>query len=141
MEIVNCPISENAVRSADAVALINNDQSWTYQELDAAIQNLCSFLKHLGIKENHRVAFIATSTPETICLFFALFRLGAIACPLSSRIPQEQVSKHLDLLKPSYVLETAKLNIDTTFRHCTTSSNLNFGFLSSESAEIFDEIL
>jgi o-succinylbenzoate---CoA ligase len=93
--------------------LINKERIWTYRELDATIHSLCGFLENAGIKENARVAFIAQSSPATIFLFFALFRLRAIACPLSFRIPQDQIPKHLELLKPSHVLEPASLPLNT----------------------------
>src|SRR6267154_2990188 len=109
MENVNCPISENARRNPHQYALLSPDRIWTYQELDSTICSLCNFLKKESIKENQRVAFIAKSTPATIFLFFALLRLKAIACPLSFRIPEEQLPKHFDQLKPSHILEPAKL--------------------------------
>jgi o-succinylbenzoate---CoA ligase len=112
MENVNCPISENAKHTPDHHALISEDRSWTYQELDSIIHSLCSFLKSAGIKEYERVAFIAESSAATIFLFFALFRLRAIACPLSFRLPQDQIPKALELLKPSHVLELATLSIN-----------------------------
>ena len=73
-----CPLSEHAERIALSTAYLE----WTYAELNASIHAICSQLK--DVKENHRIAFIAHPTPATIMLFFALFRLGAIACPLSS---------------------------------------------------------
>ncbi len=109
MENVSCPISENARRNPQHYALVTQDRTWTYQELDAAIQALCHFLEKTGIKENHRVAFLARSIPSTILLFFALLRLRAIACPLSFRIPEEQLPKYFELLKPSHILEPATL--------------------------------
>ena len=84
-----CPLSEHAER----IALSTADREWTYAELNASIHAICSQLK--DVKENHRIAFIAHPTPATIMLFFALFRLGAIACPLSFRIPPEQIPRHL----------------------------------------------
>ncbi len=108
-EQVYCPISENAKRDPHHYALIDQERTWTYQELDAAIQGLCHFLEKIGIKENHRVAFLARSTPSTILLFFALLRIRAIACPLTFRIPKEQLPKYFEQLKPSHILEPENL--------------------------------
>ncbi len=87
-----CPLSEHAER----IALCTADREWTYSELNASIHALCSQLN--DVKADDRVAFIAHPTPATIMLFFALFRLGAIACPLSFRIPPEQIPRHLEAL-------------------------------------------
>jgi o-succinylbenzoate---CoA ligase len=113
MENVNCPISENARRNPRHYALVGHEHTWTYQELDAAIRNLCHFLKKTGIKENHRVAFIAKPISSTILLFFALLRLKAIACPLSFRIPERQLPEYFQLLKPSHILEPETLSLST----------------------------
>ncbi len=96
-----CPISENAQRFPHHVALNAIDKQWTYQELDASLHAICCQLK--DVKAGERIAFIAHPTPGTIMLFFALFRLGAIACPLSFRIPQEQIPRHLEELSARHI--------------------------------------
>lgn len=120
MERLNCPISENAWRNPEQYALISQERTWTYQELHSTICSLCSFLKKIGIKENHRVAFIAKSTPQTIFLFLALWRLRAVACPLSFRIPEEQLPKYFELLKPTHILEPAQLSMISDTDSLTT---------------------
>ncbi len=113
MEEIICPIYENARSAPHLPAFISEERVWSYVELDNAIHSLCNFLKESGIREHQRIAFIARNHPSTIVLLFALFRLRAIACPLSFRTPQEQISKQLDLLKVSHILEphTLPLNI------------------------------
>ncbi len=109
MENVNCPLSENARRSPNQAAVIAKERTWTYREFDWAVDSLCKDLKNEGVQEKHRVAFIAKSHVSTIALFFALFRLKAIACPLSFRIPQEQLPTHFELLKAHHVVDVEKI--------------------------------
>ncbi|MBS0604040.1 MAG: AMP-binding protein [Verrucomicrobia bacterium] len=109
MEQVLCPISENALSTPHRTALISDERRWSYLELDQALHSLCLFLSEAGIKEHQRIAFIAKCDPATILLFLALFRLRAIACPLSFRTPQQQIAKQLSELKASHVLEPATL--------------------------------
>ncbi len=113
MEIVNCPISENAKLWPDHFSLITEEYAWTYREFDAMVHHLCLFLKNLGIQENDRVPFIAKTSVATICLFFALFRLKAIACPLSFRIPQAQIDQFLKQLRPNLLLDPESLPLAT----------------------------
>jgi O-succinylbenzoic acid--CoA ligase len=122
MEQVLCPLSENARSAPHRIALISDARTWSYLELDNAVLSLCHFLEKLGIKERIRVAFIAQTHPSAIVLFFALFRLGAIACPLSFRIPQEQISKYLDYLKISHFLELKTLPFNTSTASPTYST-------------------
>lgn len=119
MEHLNCLISEHAKRYPDQCALINQGCRWTYQELNSAICTLCDHLKKEGVQENQRIAFTAMSTPQTIVLFLALWRLKAIACPLSFRIPEEQLPKSLELLKPAHLLDPVQLPISS---HATPST-------------------
>lgn len=112
MDALNCPLFESAQRSPHHPALITAKRTWTYQELDAAVHSLCQFLENTGVKANQRIAFIAHSSPATILLFFALFRLHAIACPLSYRLPQELLASHISQLKAAHVLEPSLLPPD-----------------------------
>lgn len=114
MEHVTCPLSENARLTPQHPALITDQRTWTYKELDAEVHALCSFLENAGIKENQRIAFVAQTSPGAILLFFALFRLRAIACPLSHRLPQEQLTQYIQLLKAAHVLEPSLLPPDIT---------------------------
>jgi o-succinylbenzoate---CoA ligase len=110
MENVQCPISEHAKHTPHHVALVEQNRDWTYEELNGCITSVCNDLKKVGVQEHSRVAFVARTSPATIILFFALLRLKAIACPLSFRIPQEQLPKYIELLGASHVLESVELN-------------------------------
>ena len=101
---VLCPIFDNARKTPQQLALITEERSWSYFELDQAINTICHFLNGSGIKKGERIAFVAKTQPSTILLLFALFRLGAIACPLSFRIPKAQ------LPSPIFDPETLPLN-------------------------------
>ncbi len=114
MEYVNCPLSENARRSPDQFALISQERSWTYRECDAMVHSIAVYLKNLGVQENQRVAFVANTSISTVCLFFALFRLKAIACPLSIRIPETQLPKNLEQLNAHLFLNTESLPLSTS---------------------------
>jgi O-succinylbenzoic acid--CoA ligase len=138
MESVNCPISENARQTPHHCALMSQEHTWTYQELNLRIDALCQWLKDRGVKENHRVAFIAHSSAETIVLFFALFRMHAIACPLSFRIPEEQIPSYLGLLKPSLFLEPGslfpRLSVNCSHSHLIPLDQLATFLLTSGSS-------
>lgn len=125
MEEVICPISENAKNAPHHPAIIADQRSWSYAELDSSIQSLCHFLKETGIKKHERIAFIAKSHPHTIVLLFALFRLGAIACPLSFRIPNEQIAVQLLHLGASHILEPETLPLNISKQASLSSIHFN----------------
>ncbi len=105
MEQILCPLAKYARQNPHHPALNSEDCILSYLELDHAVNSVCSFLKTSGIKEDQRVAFIAHSHPSTIMLLWALFRLGAIACPLSFRTPQEQIARSIEHLKAHHWID------------------------------------
>jgi O-succinylbenzoic acid--CoA ligase len=109
MKIVSCPIFEQAQHAKEAPALICDTRVWSYGAVDEAVSALCHFLQANGVKRGTRIAFVAKPSPQAIFLLFALFRLGAIACPLSFRLPQEQICTYLKTLAISHIFEPESL--------------------------------
>jgi long-chain acyl-CoA synthetase len=68
------------------VALIYGDRSWTYQECDEITDQIAVALAERGIRAGDRVAFLLPNCPEMVFLYFACFKLGAIAVPLNVRL-------------------------------------------------------
>jgi len=54
-----------------------------YRELHLAANRLANALAALGVKRGDRVAIVLPQRPETAIAHFAIYRLGAIAMPLS----------------------------------------------------------
>ncbi len=97
-----CPLK---AASSALPAWIEEGRVWSYQEIDALADRWVSELIERGVKEGSRVAFSPHPTPLIAALFFAIWRLGAVACPLSLRLPPEQRRKILEQLQPVLVLE------------------------------------
>jgi len=55
-----------------------------HPEFEAHVEGMCRQLKNFPYD---KVAFWAHTTPEVVYLFFAIWKLGKIACPLSTRLP------------------------------------------------------
>ncbi len=110
---VSCPIFEQASQNPHHLALITDERTWTYAQLDGAIHSLTRFLKKTGIKEKDHIPFIAKSHLSTILLLFALFRMGAVACPLSFRIPQEKLPQLFKDLRAAHIFEPETLPLQS----------------------------
>lgn len=91
MAEIFCPIYLHAQNIPDQIAIQTPDRTLTYSQFDAALANQVNLLKTRGIKPHSHAAFIAYPSLSTILLLFSLFRLRAVACPLSFRTPSEQV--------------------------------------------------
>jgi len=115
-----CPIALHAQLSPHEPALITDDKTWTYRACHSLVEGLCRSLKTSGIEPGARVAFIARKIPHSIFLFFALFRLRAIACPISFREPREKLPELMNRLDSSHFFETEELPLIPS-EECTDS--------------------
>ncbi|MCB1115896.1 MAG: o-succinylbenzoate--CoA ligase [Chlamydiia bacterium] len=104
MNLFECPFSLHARKRPKAIALLSSEEEWTYATCEALISGIAAKLKELGVKSGDVVALLPTKLFPTPLLFFALFRLGAIACPLNIYHPLESLPKSLDDLGASLIL-------------------------------------
>src|SRR6185295_14693935 len=77
-----------ARQTPDAVAIRFEDENgirsdFTYGEIDAAADRLAAALRMLGVARGDRVALVLPQRFETAVAHIALYRLGAVAMPLS----------------------------------------------------------
>lgn len=104
MNVFECPFSLHSRKSPQTVALLSNDERWTYRECHEVIEGIANTLKDEGVKEGDRVALYPTKLFPTPLLFFALFRVGAIACPLNTYHPKKTIPNALDELGAPFFL-------------------------------------
>lgn len=75
-------------RSPDRTAIVfdrgdGRVETSSYRDLHRAANRLANALAALGVKRGDRVAIVLPQRPETAVAHFAIYRLGAIAMPLS----------------------------------------------------------
>src|SRR3990167_7712870 len=92
---IQCPVRINALKYGGRGAIISDSETFTYKAFDRAIDYCAQKLKHIGIKEKERVCMSAASNPEYIITLFALWRMGAVACLLSDRLPPEALGEQI----------------------------------------------
>ncbi len=67
-------------------ALIFEDRSFTYQEVNLRTNQLCHFLLTHGVQKGDRVSVLLFNCHQYFELFFALSKVGAILVPLNWRL-------------------------------------------------------
>ena len=80
-------IAERAATLGDkkAVHWFEDDQSLTYAELDRAANRLASSLLPLGVRKGAHVAVMLPNVPETLIVWTAIGRIGAVMVPVNIR--------------------------------------------------------
>ena len=87
------PIARHAASRPEAEALWTENGAWTYGEFDAAVGRTARHLQQNDKVRGTRVAIRHEPGPEAIILFWALWRVGAVAVPISLRVPPAQVGR------------------------------------------------
>ena len=85
------PIARHARARPAAPALVTPDRIWTYADLHRSVGQGQAWLAAQGIEAEDRVALHLERSPRLVGLLWALWRIGAVAVPLSTREPPETV--------------------------------------------------
>jgi fatty-acyl-CoA synthase len=72
-----------AARHPERPAVIGEDATWTYRELEARSAALARGLVAAGVRSGEHVALLMPNGPELITLLFAIARAGAVAVPIN----------------------------------------------------------
>ena len=90
-------------RFKDRVALNYFNRKISYGELINNIDNTAIALTNLGIKENDIVTILMPTLPETIYLFYALSKIGAVANMVDPRTNSSNISNYIEETNSKYV--------------------------------------
>ena len=96
MTEVRCPLEEAAERSGSRPAVIRGDREISYAGLRRRVATAAAALRQAGCAPGERVAILASNSPDYLVWLLALLRLGAVCCPMNTRLPNRTVA---DLLR------------------------------------------
>ena len=95
---MQCPLS----RPSDNPAIIDGSNTLTYRDCQAHVSGIAIALNKQGIGPGSVVTFTPDHSIATILTFFALFRLQAIAAPLSPRLPTAQIPHMISKMRATH---------------------------------------
>jgi long-chain acyl-CoA synthetase len=84
-----------------SAAFVFHDELWTYERLAAEAERLARGLAARSVGAGDRVALHMTNRPEMIVVYYACFRLNAIAAPLRTAFKFAELAPILQRLKPA----------------------------------------
>ena len=90
-------------------ALVYGEQRMTYNRLQREVLELTNALKNLGITKGTRVAYLLTSGPEWVYLFYAALNLGAIVVPLNLTWVGREIEQGLVLTDSEFLVVTDEM--------------------------------
>ena len=98
---------EQAAYTPDAIAVVFERQTLTYEELNRQANRLAHHLMSLGVKPDDRVAICVERGLEMVVGLMGILKAGAAYVPFDPNYPPERLTYMLDDSDPVAVLTTA----------------------------------
>ena len=76
----------------DKTALIFEEKSFTYKQLDQLVNRVANGLRGLGIRKGDRVALFLPNIPEFVISYLGILKIGAVAVSINVMLKRAEVS-------------------------------------------------
>ncbi|MGW7572740.1 amino acid adenylation domain-containing protein [Streptomyces sp. NPDC054765] len=86
-------LARSAQAHPDRTALEGAGESWTYAQLNRAVDALAARLTATGVASGDRVGVYAPKAPATVIALYAALRAGAVTAPLDVADPPERTAR------------------------------------------------
>ncbi|MFB6123398.1 MAG: o-succinylbenzoate--CoA ligase [Haloferacaceae archaeon] len=102
-------LSHRVDASPDATALVaaGSGETWTYADLDAAVDRTAGRLAALGVDAGDHLGVVAPPRVSTVRLVFAAMRLGAVLVPLGPRLTAQELRRNAETADVTTLVCTA----------------------------------
>ncbi|ELR97624.1 non-ribosomal peptide synthetase [Gloeocapsa sp. PCC 73106] len=114
-------------RTPEAIALITEEQTLTYQELNTKANQLAHYLKELGFKPEAKIGICLERNCNLIIGLLGILKAGAAYVPLDPAYPQERLDFILEDAQVSALLvdELKVINLNQSKSISAESDNLD----------------
>ncbi|WP_327313586.1 class I adenylate-forming enzyme family protein [Streptomyces sp. NBC_01235] len=82
----------SAAETGSRTALVFEDRTWTYAELDLAVRRTLARLDKFGVRKGDRVVMQGAARPEALITLFAVTRMGAVLVPLHPQVAEGELT-------------------------------------------------
>ena len=87
--------ARRARKTPRRTALVHDERTLTYAELDERVTRLAHGLRSLGVRRGDRVAYLGPNHPSFLETLFAVGTLGAVFVPLNTRLAAPEIAYQL----------------------------------------------
>jgi fatty-acyl-CoA synthase len=85
-------LAVSAAEAGHRTALVFDDRTWTYAELDLAVRRTVARLDKVGVRKGDRVVMQGAARPEALITLFAVTRMGAVLVPLHPQVTESELA-------------------------------------------------
>lgn len=96
---------ENAKRlgSKDYIISVDQGKRITFDQMNTYCSQIANFLKDKGLRKDDKISLIGKNSIETMIIFYAVLRYGAIINPINYEESKENIHHILKRVKPKVV--------------------------------------
>ncbi len=104
-------LSAQVKRTPEAIAMVYEERTWTYRELDQVTDQLASKLERIvgGGDPEPRIGLYVDRSPEMVTGLLTILKAGCVYVPLDPADPGDRLALLLDEARVSVVLTQARL--------------------------------
>lgn len=113
---VNHLLSDYAMRWPDKLAIVDleQDKSLSYSKLESLVAITSSQLQSRGVKRADKVVLLSDESIEKLVLWLAIWRVGAVVCPLNIEMNERHLFELCKMCSPTLILLQESLSITQT---------------------------
>src|SRR5712671_2909052 len=115
-----------------AIVDLDSGSAVTFGELDRITAGIACLLKSRGVVKGNRVLLLSDENLEKLLLWFGIWRLGAVVCPLNIESNEKVLVDLVPMVGPVLVLWHKGLDIDALVGDCR-APRIRFGAYSATS--------
>jgi amino acid adenylation domain-containing protein len=102
-------VAGQAKKSPDAVAVVCNDNSLTYADLEKRVNQLAHYLRKKGVEAESRVCIYLPRSEKSIISMLAILKAGGAYVPLDLTYPAERISYMVKDSDPAAIITLSHL--------------------------------
>ena len=108
------PQRNNALYRGDDVAVVDDSGAMTHRALDERIRRTAAFLARRGVAVGDLVGVCLKDRADSVAIWLAIARLGAIIIPMDWRWTQEEQRQIATIFRPRLLIVEPNRRIDTS---------------------------
>lgn len=109
METMPNWLHKRAYMTPERIAIVENQNEWTYRDLQRSSLRMANGLKKRGVRKGHHVGFLMGNGVETVLCLHALMYIGAVIVPLNFRLTSAELRYQISDAELSFLVT------DTTY--------------------------
>lgn len=125
----------------DKTALLFEGKSFTYRELDQAVNRAANGLRGLGVERGDRVALFMPNIPEFVIAYLAALKIGAIAVSVNALFKSNEVQFVLQDSGARVVVTTETLRPNVPDRELETLEHILIAEGQAHAALLLEEVM